>query len=153
MAGRASLGFHRFMLKDKRTALIAVTLEANRILVRRCAQLTFSRRSVSIVAIRALNEPFLDAMMERLLEISSLFGVAGEAQRSLILDELIFLLGMVHRVAGDTRNTVFVVSRAQEIALFGVGLMASQTTSADIFSPVPLEPEDLAFVAAAFNVR
>ena len=49
------------------------------------AQLTVFQCAVRIVAIGALDQPFVDAMMERLLEVGSLFRVAGEAQRRLLL--------------------------------------------------------------------
>jgi len=92
VTGRASLHFYRFVLKHKWPAFIAVALEANHVLIRSRAKLAIPHCPVCVVAIGALNQPLFHAMMEWLLEIGSLFDVAGEAKRRLILDELIFQL-------------------------------------------------------------
>ncbi len=88
VASRASLNLDRLVFENERSTLVAVALEANRILVRRRPKLAGYQCAVRIVAIAALDQPLFHAMMERLLEIGFLFGVAGEAQRRLLLDQL-----------------------------------------------------------------
>ncbi|HVJ04707.1 MAG TPA: hypothetical protein VM578_03430 [Candidatus Saccharimonadales bacterium] len=153
MTRHAPLGLYRFMLKDERPALIAVALEADHILVGGRAKLAIPRCPVCIVAIRALDQTFLDAMMERLLEIGSLLDVAREAQRSLILFQLVFQFRVVYGVAGCAGNTVFVVSRSQEFSLFRIRLVAGQASPADVLRSRLFESEYFAFVAASIDVR
>jgi hypothetical protein len=90
VASLAALALDGFVLEDERPTLVAMALEANHILVRRRPKLTVSRSSVRIVAIIALDQPLYYAVMERLLEVSSLFDMAGEAQRRLLLYQQVF---------------------------------------------------------------
>ena len=90
VARGASLDLDGFVLEDKWATFVAMALEANHILVRRRPKLTVSRSSVRIVAIIALDQPLYYAVMERLLEVSSLFDMAGEAQRRLLLYQQVF---------------------------------------------------------------
>ena len=96
VTGRAALDFDGGMLKDERAALFAVTLEANRILRGCRTQLVLRGAAVNVVAIRALDEALIHAMMERLHELS-LFGlVARIAQSGIFLSQQFFVdLGIV----------------------------------------------------------
>lgn len=76
VTGRASFDFHRLMLEHKWPLLVGMAGEANRILGRRRAYLLRSDRSVHIVAVRALNQAFIHAMMKRHLELSLLLQMA-----------------------------------------------------------------------------
>ena len=76
VAGLASLAFHGFVLEDERSALVAMALETNHILIWSRSKLTVSQCAVGAVAVRALDQSFFHAMMERLLKIRLLFNVA-----------------------------------------------------------------------------
>ena len=90
VASRTAFHLDRLVFENERSTLVAVALEANHVLIRRRPKLTSSQCAVRIVAIAALDQPFFHAMMERLLEIGFLFGMAREAQRRLLLDKLMF---------------------------------------------------------------
>jgi hypothetical protein len=130
-----------------------MALEANCILIRRRPKLAYRQRTVRIVAIGALDEALIHRMMEGFLEVGFLFGMAGEAQSRLLLNELIFQLRVMHGVAGCTGDATLVMSRAHEFALLGAGLMASQTAPADIFRTGAFEGKYLGLVASAFDMR
>jgi len=108
---------------------------------------------VRIVAIGALDQALFDAMVEWFLEIGPLLDVAGEAQRSLILEKLVFQLRVMYGVAGCAGNAVFVVSRPQEFMLLGIRLVTRQAAPANVVRPGAFELEYLCFVTATFNVR
>jgi len=89
---RAPFHLDRLVFVHERPALVAVALEADKVLVGRGPQLAPGRRAVRIVAVAALDQPLFHAMMEGFLEIALLFRVAGEAQRRLLLYKLILEL-------------------------------------------------------------
>jgi hypothetical protein len=74
------------MLEYKRSLLVCVAFEADRVLRCRAPHLLWSNRAVWIVAVRALDQPLIDAMMERHLELWLLLQVAGIAELRLGLD-------------------------------------------------------------------
>jgi len=76
MAGRTTFDFHRLVLKDERPLLVGVACKANRVLRRRGPHLFRSNRTVHIVAVRALDEAFIHAMMKRHFELSLLLQMA-----------------------------------------------------------------------------
>jgi hypothetical protein len=87
VARRASLNLDRFVLEDERPTLVAMALEADRILIRRRPKLAGLQSSMWIVAIIALDQSLFHAMMKWLLEVGFLFGMAREAQRRLLLHQ------------------------------------------------------------------
>ena len=76
MARLASIGLYRLVLENKRTLLVRVALEADRILRGRSPHLVGLYRSVYVVAIAALDQPFVHSMMEGHVELSFLLEVA-----------------------------------------------------------------------------
>lgn len=159
MTHGASFNPDGFVLEDERSALVRVTLVADKVLVRNRPELAVSDgplvsgRAVRIVAIGALDQPFIDPMTEWLLEIRPLFNVARVAQARLLADQQEFRLRVMNRMAARATDAVLIVPRAQEVALFETRFMAGQTLLADFVGLRRLEAEDLAFVPAAFDVR
>ena len=93
------------MLEYKRSLLVGVAFEADGVLCRRGPNLFWSNRAVWIVAVRALDKPLIDAMVERHLELRLLLQVAGIAELRLGLDQQEFLrLCVMGRVTGDTAH-------------------------------------------------
>jgi hypothetical protein len=86
MTGHATLSLDRLVLEHKGTLLIRVACEANRI--PRCgrAQLLANEPTVGVVTIRALNESFFHAMVERHIELGLDLLMAGVAKGWLSFD-------------------------------------------------------------------
>lgn len=76
MARLASLGFDRRMLEHERPLFFRVTLKANGILRRGSPHLLGPRRTMYVVAIAALYQSFVYAMMEGHFELGFLLEMA-----------------------------------------------------------------------------
>ena len=87
VAGLASIYLDRRMLVDKRALLVDVAFEADRILRGGSAHLLGTDGTVYVVAIAALDQPFVHAMMKGHLELSFLLKVASVAKLGLSLYE------------------------------------------------------------------
>lgn len=66
----AALSFYWHVLVDKRAGLICVALGADRIARRQGPYLPESRRSVHVVAVTALDQPFIDSVVVGFGEVS-----------------------------------------------------------------------------------
>ena len=84
VASHATFGLHHPMLIYEWSSLIRMALEARCVL--RCSGAKLSRRksSVRIVAVAALDQPFVDAVMKRARELLLRFQVAAVAQLRLL---------------------------------------------------------------------
>jgi len=153
MARLASIHLDGLVLIDKRPLLFGVALKANLVLIRSEAYLLRASRPVHVVAIAALDEPFIDAVMEWHLELGLLREVAGVAEFGLGLDEEKFLrFGVVRGVARDAAHPVLGVYGIDGIHVFGAAGVACQAARVDFFHGDALEGEDLGDVAAARDV-
>lgn len=91
MAGDATLGFDRLMLKNKRSLFVSVARVAH-FISRRCrAQLLADKPTVRIVTIRALNESLFHPVVERHVELGLdlLMAAVAEGRLSFSQKELI----------------------------------------------------------------
>jgi hypothetical protein len=103
----ASIDLYRLVFKRKRSLFIGVALEADRILRGGSPHLFGSHRAVHVVAIAALDQPFIHAMMEWHVELGFLLEMAGIAQLRLGLDEQKLGFGsVVRRMTGDATDVV-----------------------------------------------
>lgn len=153
MAGGATLSFYRRVFENKGPVLVDVALEANRILAGGRAHLLGGNGSVRIVAIAALHEPFVHAVMKRHIELRLLLQVAGVAKLGLCFHEQKFLgLCMMRRVTGDAAHVILAVQRVDRIHVLGTAGMAGETAFVDLFGGMIGEDEDFRFVASAGNV-
>lgn len=110
MARRAALGFDRRVFENKRAVLVHVALEANGILTGRSAHLFGGGGPVGVVAIAALHESLVHAVMKRHIELGFLLQVAGVAKLRLRLHQQEFLgLRMVRRMARDAAHVILAV--------------------------------------------
>lgn len=92
-------------------------------------------------------------MAEGTREILLHFSVAAVAQRGLFFDQqILLLLGMVRRVAGDAGDAVEIVLGTVEIGMFLAILVASQAALADFLGFGVGEAEDFCLISAAFYV-
>ncbi len=76
VAGRAALDLYGLVLKDVWPLLVRVARKANGILCRGGPHLLWSNGAVWIVTIGAPDQPFVNAMMKRHLELGFLSQVA-----------------------------------------------------------------------------
>ena len=106
-----------------------------------------------IVAVAALHEPFVNAVMKRARELLLCFEMTAVAQLWLLLfhQELAFLR-IMRRVAVRAADVVLQMGGARKITvLFAVGVTA-KTTLADFLCGDVLKAEDFRFVASAVDV-
>ncbi len=152
MADRAALDL-RFMLIDKRSLLFAVTLVANLVAGSIRAQLPGAERAMWTMAIIAMDQTFVQAMVERPRELCTHILVASVTElRRFRLHQILTLLGVMRRVAINASDAVGQVHRAVIVAmLFGV-LMAAQAARAGLLWRGVFKREDFRFVAAAIYV-
>ena len=76
MARLAPVHFYRRVFEHKRPLLVRVALEADRILCRGSPHLFGFHCAVDVVAIAALDQPFIHPMMERHIELRFLLEMA-----------------------------------------------------------------------------
>ena len=65
----AALRLHRYMFKNKRPLLVGMALDTNRVPTRHGPHLAEGGRAVDVVAVAALDEAFVYAMVIRLREV------------------------------------------------------------------------------------
>jgi len=83
MAGLTSVDLHRLVFENKRSLLVRVALEADRILRGRSPHLVGLYRSMYVVAIAALDQPFVYPMMKWHVELRFLLEMAPVAKLGL----------------------------------------------------------------------
>lgn len=107
MAGLAAVNLHGLMLEHKRPLLVCVAREADRVLRRRSAHLLGPHRAVHVVAIAALDQPFIHPMMKRHIELGFLLQMAGVAQLGLgLYEQKIRIFAVVRRMASNATNVI-----------------------------------------------
>lgn len=154
MARRASLDFHRPMLENKRPLLLGMASKANNILRRRSPHLLRPRRPMRVMAIRALNQSLVHAVMKRHFKLRLLLQVARITKLRLRFDQQKFLsLRVVHRMAGSAANIILPVQRIHRVHVLGAARMAPQTAVINFLSRMILENKNLGDVPAARYVR
>ena len=80
MAGLTSIDFHRLVFENEGSLLVGVALEADRILRGGGPHLFGAYCTVHVVAIAALDQPFIHPMMEGHIELGLLLQMAGVAK-------------------------------------------------------------------------
>lgn len=154
VAGDASFCFHGRMFKDKWTRLFRVAGEADLVLRRGGTQLPGQETTMRVVAIRACQQAFIDAMVNRSGELRFYFSVAPVTEHRLGRhQQCAFHCGMMRRVAVNAAYVVLQVLRSQEVRVFFTELMAAQAAFARFLARQRAEPDDLRDIAAALNVR
>jgi len=107
MARLAALDLDGRMFVNKRSLLVRVALEADRILRRGCPHLLGFDCAVYVVAIAALNQTLVDTVVKRHFEFSFFIEVAAVAKFRLSFhQEELFRCRVVRGVAGDATNVI-----------------------------------------------
>ena len=111
VARGATLDFHGFMFVNERPGLFRVAGETNQVLRTRGAQLPRLEPAVLIVAVRALHQSFVHAVMEGPVELLFLVEVTGVAKiRLLGLEQELAFFRLVRIVAIRATNAILEVS-------------------------------------------
>lgn len=154
VARLASVDLYRRMLVHKRALLVRVTLEADRILRRVGPHLLRPHCPVRIVAVAALNEPLIHAVMERHFELRLLLEVAGVAKLGLRLcEQEVRFFSLMRGVAGDATDVRSFMLGVAGIHVLRATRVARQAPLVNVLGRVIVKDENLARVAAAFHVR
>jgi hypothetical protein len=96
------------MFVDERSLFVRVAGKANCILRRGIPNLLGADRSVDVVAVAALNQPFIHPMAERHRKLGFLIQMARVTKLWLSFDQQEFLgFGVVWRMARHATNVVF----------------------------------------------
>jgi hypothetical protein len=135
VATAAAFGFHRYMLVNERPLLIDVALVANGIAARQGAHLPDGCGSMGAVTVVALHQALIDAVVEGLGEIGLGRDVAAVAQLGLALDqEVLFLSGVVRRVAIEAADIAAGVGGFRKMRLLATFAVASQAAGAGLLA-------------------
>ena len=126
VATAAAIGFYRNMLVDIRALLFGVALEANGVAAGEGLQLAHGSGAVRVMAITALDETLLDAVVIRLGKIRLLRRMAAVTEVRLALHEKVLFLGRVMGgVAIKAANFAAGVSRFRKMGLLVAVAMAA----------------------------
>jgi hypothetical protein len=150
----AAVHLHRGMFEDKRPLFVRMALEAHRVLRGRRSHLLGPHRSMHVVAIAALDEPFVDAVMEGHREFSLLRQMASVTKFRLRFNQQEFLgLRVMRRMAGDAAHAVLRVHRIKRVHVLLAAGVTRQAACDDFLGGGFLKLEDLGDVTAAGDVR
>ena len=153
MASRAAFDLDGFMFVHERAGFVRVALEANQVLRPGRSQLAGLETTMLVMAIGALYESFVHAVMERPVELLLLIQVAAVAKCWLLLfEQKLALFCMVRVVAIRAAHSVLNVDGACEIAVLLSILMAVKAASADLLRRCALEGKNLGLISAALDV-
>jgi len=130
----AAIHLHRRMLEYKRTLLVGVASEADSVLRFRCPYLLRTHCSVHVVAIAALNQPFVHSMVKGHRKFGPLRQMAGVAKLRLRFDQKEFLRRcVVRRMTGSAAHSVLRVHRIQRVHVLGAAGVAGQAAVVNFF--------------------
>ena len=153
VACRTPFNFDRFVFKGVRSGFVRVAREANQILRPCSAQLARLETAVLIVAVRALHQSLVHAVMEGTVELLLLVQVACVAQIRLpSFQQKLALFGMVRVVAVGAAHSILQVDGTREIAMLFAILVAVQAARAYLLRRNALERENLGLVASALDM-
>ena len=141
------------MLVNERPLLVGMTLVANRIPARQGPHLTDGRGPMRVMAVNALHQTLVDAVVIGFGKIRFGRGMASVAQLGLALDEqVLFFFGVMGGVAIETSNIAAGVGGFGKMRLLVAVAVASQAASAGLLPRRVLERKYLGFVSAASHV-
>jgi len=144
VARHAALGLDGSVLPGKWTCLVCMAVETNHVLGGGGTQLLRQKTAVLVVAIGAVDQALIHAMVERLGEIRLDFQMAAVTQGRLRrLQKLAIDLGRVHRMAVHAPNVVFQVLGAEKVGVLFSELMAAQAALGGFFARERGKPDDL----------
>jgi hypothetical protein len=154
MAGLATINLYRLVLEYKRSLLVRVAREANRVLSGRTPHLMGPHGAVRIVAIGALDEAFIYSMVERHIKLSFLRKMARIAKLGLSFHQQeFFCFRMMRGMAGNAADVILRMQRIDGIHVFGGTGVARQAAGVDLLRRVILEDKYFGDIPATSHVR
>ena len=153
VASGAAFCFDWNMFVYERTAGISVALHASRISVGLGLDLAKRGSAVNIMAVTAMNEFFIDAMVIGPGKLSFFSCMARITLRGFFLDEqMLRLFRMMWRMAVKTTHGIAGVGRTGEMLVFQVLTMTTETARTGFFPRQALESDDFGGIASASHV-
>jgi len=154
MTGLATINLYRLMFEYKRSLLVRVTREANRILRGRSPHLMGPHSPVRIVAVGTLDEAFIYSMVERHIELSFLRKMARVAKSGLSFHQQEFrCYRMMRRMAGNAADVILRMYRIVGIHVFGATGVARHAARVNLLGRVILKYKYFGDVPAGSDVR
>lgn len=151
MARGAALGLDRWMLVDERARRLDVALGADGILRRADSDEIRLKGAVRVVAISALDQAFVDPVMERLCKSRLYVGMALIAESWLaMLEQSRLCFKLVYAVAAGATYKCFAMGGPLEVGM--ITNVASQAFLLHLFRRCLCELKDLGRNTAAFNM-
>src|SRR5215469_4427462 len=152
MAHRATLDL-RFVLVDKGSLFIRMAFVANLVIAVSAAELACQKASMRVVAVAALEQSFVDAMMKWPGELGPDIQMAAIAEIwSSFLQQELLLFGVVRVVAIGATYAALQVSRTSIVVVLLAVLVAIEAARADLRGGRILKCEDLRFIATAVHM-
>jgi hypothetical protein len=109
---------------------------------------------MNIVAVAALDQAFIYAMMKRHRELRLLVQMAGVTERGLRFNQQEFLgFRVVRRMAGRAAYIILRMHRIDGVHVLRAARVAGKALGVDFFRGVLAENENLGLVTAASHVR
>ena len=128
-----SFRLHRYMLKNERPLLVGVALDTNCVPTRHGPHLAEGGSAVDVVAVAALDEAFVYAMVIRLREVGLRVDVTSVAEFGLRRNqEVLRLFCVVGRVAVQAPNIVARVRRRGKVSLLMILTVATQAAGVGV---------------------
>jgi len=151
---RASLGFHRQVLKHKGALLVGMALGADRVATGHIPHLTKRAGAVQVVTIRALHKTFIYTMVKWLGKVRFGRGMTPITELRLGLrQQALGLFSMMRRVTVYTAHVVAGMSGSREVGLPWVVPVAAEATRVRLWTREFLEDNNLRLVATSVHVR
>jgi len=133
MASAAALGLHRDVLVNEGPLLVHMALVADGIPARQGSQLPHGRRAMRVMAVNALHQTLVDAVVIGFGEIRLGRGMASVAQLGLALDQQALLfLGVMGGVAIETADLATGMGGFGKMRLLVTFAVAFQTAIAGL---------------------
>ena len=153
VATHAAFNLDGSMLVNIWPGLVAVALEASRILRGRGPQRPIQEAAMGVVAVVTLHQSLVDSVPERAVELLLHFLMAAVAQlRRLLSHQELTLFCMVRRVAIDATHVVLEVGGARKITMLFAIVMTRQAACADLLCGCIFKGKNLRLVAAPIHV-
>jgi len=153
MARLASIDLYGRMLVYKRSLLVRVTRKANCVLRGGSPHLLWTDRAMDVVAVAALDQPFVHSMMEGHVELGFLLEMAGVAKLGLgLYEQELRFVSVVRRMAGDATDVTLGMLRVDCIDVLRAAGMTGEAAFVDFLGGVIFKDENLANVPTTLDV-
>jgi len=149
VAGNAAFCLDGRVLIDEGTLLFCVAFETNGVLGGSGTKLPLHEPTMRVMAIIALDETLVHAMMKRPVELLFRFKVTAITKLRLLIAQQVFCnFRMMRRMALNAANIVLHVCCTREVVVLRIESVTSQTTFTRIFGAGILEGKYFCWIGA-----